>query len=144
MADFSTKGIALTKRFEGLKLAAYQDQVGRWTIGYGHTSLAVHGGLIITQEQADQLLLSDLAAAITCVNHSVTSQISQNQFDALVDFVFNLGCTSLLLSTLLRMTNASEFTPAAKEFLRWDHAGGKVVPGLLKRRQAEMTLYQKP
>ena len=145
MANFtySTSGVALTKKFEGLKLTAYQDQVGRWTIGYGHTGLSVHGGLTITQEEADQLLLSDLAAAVTCVNHAMTGVIGQNQFDALVDFVFNLGCASLLGSTLLRMTNAGDFAGAAEQFLRWDHAGGKVVPGLLKRRQAEMALFQK-
>jgi len=144
MADFtySNKGVALTKKFEGLKLTAYQDQVGRWTIGYGHTGIAVHGGLTITEEQANQLLLSDLAAAVTCVNHAITGTINQSQFDALVDFVFNLGCASLLSSTLLRLTNAGDVAGAAEQFLRWDHAGGKVVQGLLKRRQAEMNLFQ--
>ena len=146
MADFiySGKGIALTKRFEGLKLTAYQDQVGRWTIGYGHTGIAVHGGMTITQEQADQLLSSDLAAAVTCVNHAVTAVIGQSQFDALVDFVFNLGCASLLGSTLLRRVNAGDLAGAAEQFPRWDHAGGKIVPGLLKRRQAEMALFVLP
>jgi len=146
MANFSysNAGLALTKSFEGLELTAYQDQVGVWTIGYGHTGSGVHGGLVITQEQADQLLESDVAGSVACVNRAVTSDISQNQFDALVDFTFNLGCSTLLSSTLLRFVNAGDFAEAAPQFLRWDHAGGVVVPGLLRRRQQEMTLFQTP
>jgi lysozyme len=146
MASFtySDAGLNLTKQFEGLNLNAYQDQVGVWTIGYGHTGPSVHGGLTITQEQADQLLLSDVAASATCVNHAVTSKISQNQFDALVDFVFNLGCASLLSSTLLRDVNAGNLAGAAPQFLLWDHAKGVVIPGLLRRRQAEKVLFETP
>ena len=146
MADFtySPNGLALTQQFEGLRLTAYQDQVGRWTIGYGHTGPNVHGGMTITQDQASQLLQSDVAGAVTCVNNAVTTLITQNQFDALVDFVFNLGCASLLSSTLLRLINTADYADAAPQFLRWDHAGGVVVPGLLTRRQAEMTLFQTP
>src|SRR5690349_10890967 len=136
--SYSAAGLAMTEEFEGLQLTAYQDQVGVWTIGYGHTGPDVHGGLTITQAQAEHLLESDIAAAVVCVNRAVTSDINQNQFDALVDFVFNLGCASLLASTLLRFVNAGDFDSAAPQFLRWDHAGGVVVPGLLRRRQAEM------
>ena len=144
MASFtySDAGLTLTKQFEGLSLNAYQDQVGVWTIGYGHTGLSVHGGLTVTQEQADQLLQSDVAASVNCVNHAVTSNINQNQFDALVDFVFNLGCASLLSSTLLRDVNAGDFTSAAPQILLWDHAKGVDIPGLLRRRQAEKVLFQ--
>ncbi len=144
MADmtYSDNGLAMTEQFEGLRLTAYQDQVGVWTIGYGHTGSDVYGGLTITQDQAQQLLSSDIAASVTCVNSCVTVDLTQNQFDALVDFVFNLGCASLQTSTLLRFVNSGDFADAAPQFLRWDHAGGKVVPGLLARRQAEMTLFQ--
>ena len=144
MANFSYSdaGLALTKQFEGLSLTSYQDQVGVWTIGYGHTGPTLQGGLTITQDQADQLLLSDVASSVTCVNRAVTSQINQNQFDALVDFVFNLGCASLLSSTLLRLINAGDFASAAPQFLLWDHAKGVVIPGLLRRRQQEMALFQ--
>jgi lysozyme len=144
MANFtySESGVALTKEYEGLELKAYQDQVGVWTIGYGHTGSGVHGGLTITQDQADQLLLSDIAASVTCVNRAVTAAINQNQFDALVDFVFNLGCAALLSSTLLRDLNAGDFESVAGQFLLWDHAGGVVLPGLLRRRQAESDLFQ--
>jgi lysozyme len=140
--SYSDSGFALTKRFEGLRLIAYQDQVGVWTIGYGHTGREVHGGLVITEAQADVLLHSDVAGAVACVNRAVTAEISQCQFDALVDFVFNLGCGRLLGSTLLRHVNAGEFNLAAPQFLLWDHAGGVVVQGLLLRRQAETVLFQ--
>jgi lysozyme len=139
---YSDAGFDLTKQFEGLRLTAYQDQVGVWTVGYGHTGSEVHGGLVITQDQADILLHSDVAGAVACVNRAVTANIFQSHFDALVDFVFNLGCGRLLGSTLLRHVNAGEFDLAAPQFLLWDHAGGVVVQGLLKRRQAEMTLFQ--
>jgi lysozyme len=139
---YSDLGLALTKQFEGLDLSSYQDQVGVWTIGYGHTGPTVHGGLLITQDQADQLLLSDIAASVACVNRAVTATINQNQFDALVDFVFNLGCAALLFSTLLRDLNAGQLAAVAPQFLLWDHAGGVVIPGLLHRRQAESDLFQ--
>ena len=138
---YSDNGLSLTKKFEGLRLSAYADQVGVWTIGYGHTGLGVHAGLTITQDQADAFLASDVAGSVACVNRLVTSDINQNQFDALVDFVFNLGCASLASSTLLRFVNSGDFADAADQFQRWDHAGGVVVPGLLQRRQAEATLF---
>ena len=146
MANFkySAAGLELTKQFEGLELKAYQDSVGVWTIGYGHTGPDVKEGLTITEEQAGVLLAADVAWAVTCVNKSVKAKINQNQFDAMVDFVFNLGCASLVQSTLLKMVNAGDFEGAAKQFLRWNKAGGKVVRGLTKRRQAEAELFQKP
>ena len=144
MANFtySDAGLALTKKFEGLELNAYQDQIGVWTIGHGHTGPTVHGGLTITHDQADQLLQSDIARAVACVNRAVTAAINQNQFDALVDFAFNLGCAALLSSTLLRDVNAGNFAAAAQQFLLWDHARGVVIQGLLRRRQAESDLFQ--
>ena len=145
MASFtcSNTGLALTKKFEGLRLNAYQDQVGVWTIGYGHTGPTIHAGLTITQDQADHLLHRDIATAVVCVNRAVTAAINQNQFDALVDFVFNLGCAALLSSTLLREVNSSNFAAAAQEFLLWDHAHGVVLDGLRQRRKAESDLFQK-
>jgi lysozyme len=139
---YSSKGYALTKSFEGLRLTAYQDQSGILTIGYGHTGPDVHPSLTITEAQADALLASDIARAAACINRAVTANISQCHFDALVDFVFNLGCGRLHNSTLLRHVNAGEFDLAAPQFLLWDHADGVVVPGLLKRRHAEMALFQ--
>jgi lysozyme len=138
---YSDNGLNLTKQFEGLRLSAYADQVGVWTIGYGHTGQGVHAGLTITQDLAEAFLASDVAGAVAGVNRLVASAINQNQFDAMVDFVFNLGCASLASSTLLRFVNTGDFADAAGQFQRWDHAGGVVVPGLLQRRQAEATLF---
>lgn len=139
--SYSDNGLALTKQFEGCKLSAYQDQVGVWTIGYGHTGAGVASGLTITQDQADALLTSDIAAAATFVNQIVTVPLQQNQFDALVDFVFNLGRTRFGGSTLLKNLNTGDFAGAAAQILVWDHAGGQVVAGLLRRRQAEKALF---
>lgn len=143
MANFkySANGLALTEKFEGLRLDAYQDSVGIWTIGYGHTGPDVQPSLTITQEQAEILLAADIAWAAACVDKAVTSAINQNQFDALVDFTFNLGCASLVQSSLLRLVNAGDFAGAAQQFLRWNKAGGQVLKGLTVRRQAEMDLF---
>jgi lysozyme len=141
MFAYSDAGLTLTKNFEGCRLSAYADQGGVWTIGYGHTGPGVHAGLTITQDQADIFLQSDTAGAVACVNKLVTGPIVQCQFDALVDFAFNLGCACLATSTLLRAVNAGDFAGAANEFLRWDHVGGMVVPGLLRRRQAESQMF---
>lgn len=142
MLSYSSKGLELTKEFEGCRLSAYQDQRGKWTIGYGHTGLDVRRGMVITLEQAESLLLKDMATAVSCVNRNVATQISQSQFDALVDFTFNLGCQTLMVSTLIRKVNARDFSGAAEQFLRWDHVAGAVIPGLTRRRQAEKTLFE--
>jgi lysozyme len=139
---YSKDGLALTEQFEGCRLTAYQDQVGVWTIGYGHTGGDVTAGLTITQDQAAALLMSDVAAAATYVNLAVTIALMQQEFDALVDFVFNLGRGAFAGSTLLRQLNAGNFVAAAAQFNAWDHAGGQVVAGLLRRRQAETILFE--
>ncbi len=146
MSDFSysSNGLALTEKFEGLRLTAYQDSVGVWTIGYGHTGADVAQGLTITNDQAGILLAADVAWAVTCVNKAVSATINQNQFDAMVDFTFNLGCAAFTGSTLLKMVNAGNFAGAAGQFIRWNKAGGRVRAGLTKRRQAETALFKTP
>ena len=138
---YSNSGLALTEQFEGCSLNAYQDQVGVWTIGYGHTGADVYAGLTITLAQAQALLLSDVAASASFVNLAVTVPLVQDEFDALVVFVFNLGRGAFAGSTLLRDLNAGNFTAAAGQFDLWDNAGGQVVAGLLRRREAEETLF---
>jgi lysozyme len=137
----SPRGRALIEKFEGLRLTAYQDMVGVWTIGYGHTGRDVKAGMTITQQQAEQLLINDLAQFERGVNDLVTVQINQNQFDALVSFSYNLGVGALQKSTLLRLLNAGSYQPAADEFPRWNRAGGNVVAGLARRRYAERQLF---
>lgn len=139
---YSEEGYRLTKQFEGLKLEAYQDQGGVWTIGYGHTQ-GVKQGDTCTPEQADTWLREDITGAEDCVDRLVKASLTQGQFDALADFVFNLGCASLAGSTLLRCLNAGQLHEAALEFLRWDHVGGAEVKGLMRRRKAEVELFQR-
>lgn len=138
--DYSMNGFHLTQSFEGCKLKAYQDSTGVWTIGFGHTK-GVAEGQECTQDQANQWLSEDVQDSVHAVNQTVTVPLSQNQFDALVDFTFNLGAGSEAHSTLLRVLNQGDYTAAAAEFLKWNHAGGVVVAGLTKRRQAENKLF---
>lgn len=138
---YSEKGLALTKSFEGLRLEAYQDCAGVWTVGYGHTGAGVVEGMTVNDAEAELLLLADLEDAVVCVNRKVTVAIEQNQFDALVDFCFNAGRGNFLQSTLLRKVNAGDFAGAAAQFGLWVHAGGEVVPGLVRRRKAEAALF---
>jgi lysozyme len=139
----SPDGLKLTESFEGCRLAAYLDSVGVPTIGYGHTH-GVAMGMTCTQEQAEQWLQQDVQVAVQAVNNLVTVPLTQQQFDALVDFTFNLGTGALQHSTLLRLLNSGNYQGAAGEFEKWDKAGGKVLPGLLRRRQAERDMFNTP
>ena len=136
----SNNGINLVKRFEGLELKAYRDSVGILTIGYGHTH-AVKAGDIITGEQADAFLREDLQVAELTVNTNVNVKLTQGQFDALVSFVFNLGSGNFVKSTLIKKLNAGDYAGAADEFGKWVNAGGKRLPGLVKRRAAEREVF---
>lgn len=132
----SKQGLALTERFEGCKLEAYQDSKGVWTLGYGHTH-GVHEGMGCNQAQAEAWLADDTAWAERVVNALVLRPLTQGEFDALVDFAFNVGSGNLQRSTLLRVLNAGHLDEAAAEFEAWDKSGGKVVAGLERRREAE-------
>ena len=139
---YSKTGLALTERFETLRLEAYKDVAGVWTIGWGHTGPEVIEGLTITKDEADFLLEQDTQTAVDAVNRLVTVSLTQSEFDALVDFVFNAGQGNFRKSTLLRLLNEGDYQGAAKQFDLWDHAGGKVVAGLLRRRQDETQEFQ--
>lgn len=136
LMKYSKQGLQLTESFEGCRLKAYQDQVGVWTIGYGHTR-GVVPGMVCTQEQAEAWLMQDIVICEADVNSHVQIDLTQGEFDALVDFCFNLGCDALNHSTLLRLINGGDLEHAAGEFEKWKYAGGHVVAGLLRRRQAE-------
>lgn len=139
----ATPGLDLIKSFEGLHLEAYPDPIGIPTIGYGHTKGVVLGQKI-TAAQAEDFLRQDLAWAEDAVNEYVTAPINQNQFDALVSFVFNLGPANLKRSDLLKYTNLKQCERAAQEFGRWVYAGGRKFNGLVRRREAERQLYLTP
>jgi lysozyme len=137
---YSKNGLKLTETFEGVYLAAYPDSTGIPTIGYGHTR-GVFLGMTCSLPQAEAWLLEDVAWAEREVNSLVRVQITQPEFDALVDFTFNCGAGNFDHSTLLSLVNKGDFMHAANEFEKWDKAGGKVVAGLLRRRKAEAEIF---
>ena len=133
----------LIKEFEGCKLEAYPDPATHGepiTIGVGHTG-GVKLGDVITQEQVDEYLVNDVAYSAKAVNQMISGKITQNQFDALVSFAFNLGTGNLRNSTLLKKLNKDDFENAANEFLKWDMASGHQMAGLTRRRKAERNLF---
>jgi lysozyme len=140
LMNLGYKGTDLLKFYEGCKLAAYQDSVGVWTIGYGHTK-NVYEGMTITQEQAEQMLLDELKEYESYIDNLVTVPLNQNQFDALVVWVYNLGPTNFKNSTLLKELNNGNYQAVPIEIKRWNKAGGKVLEGLIKRRKAEAILF---
>jgi lysozyme len=139
--QYSSEGLALTKRFEGLRLSAYRDGAGVLTIGYGHTGADVHEGQTITEPEAEALLLGDMRTAIAVVNELVKVLLTQGQFDSLVDFTYNLGQGTFRRSNLLALVNRRDFSGAARQFGLWVHAGGKVELGLVNRRKAEADMF---
>jgi lysozyme len=138
----SQNAIDLVKASEGLRLQTYRDSVGVPTIGYGHTR-GVRPGMSITTAQAEQFLVDDLDEAADAVRKLVTVPLTQGQFDALCDFVFNLGAGRLAGSTLLRMLNLGDYGAAGAQLRFWIMAGGVALPGLIKRRAAELALWNK-
>lgn len=140
MNQFTEEGLENLKRFEGLRLEAYQDSAGVWTIGYGHTA-QVQPGQHITAEQAEQFLRQDLEDAENLVRHGVTRPLNDNQYSALTSFAYNVGSDQFLSSTLLRLLNQGDLGGAAEQFSRWTHADGQELPGLVARRQAERALF---
>lgn len=136
----SQNGINLIKKFEGCELQAYLCPAGVWTIGYGHTA-GVYSGMKITVAKAEAYLKEDLVEFESSVNNLVKVQITQNMFDALVSFAFNLGSGSLKNSTLLVQLNKGNVQKAANEFDKWVYADGQVLPGLVERRAAEKKLF---
>lgn len=137
----SDAGLKLLKDSEGCELKAYRDAAGVLTIGYGDTGDVVEGQTI-TMAEAEARLASRLPYFERSVEGMVKVPLSQGQFDALMDFVYNLGSEALRASTLLRKLNAGDYAGAAAEFPRWIHAGSKVLPGLVKRRALERAMFE--
>jgi lysozyme len=135
------KGLDLIKQFEGLRLHAYQDIVGIWTIGYGSTNPKVSPNDFITEEQANTRLENDIKATEDGVTSMVKVPLTENQFSALVSLAYNIGLGALVKSSLLTTLNSKDYSTAANMFIRYDHADGKEVKSLLDRRIAEKTLF---
>lgn len=147
MRKISQEGLALIKQWEGLRLGAYKDAIGVWTIGYGHTSAAgkpfVHKGMTITEKQAEELLCKDLRQFENTVAKAVTVSLNSWQFAALVSFCYNVGTTAFCNSTLLKKLNQGEYEAVPAELQKWTKAGGKRLQGLVHRRVAEAGLWAK-
>ena len=139
--EISQKGIDLIKSFEGCRLTSYKCPAGVLTVGYGHTGSDVHAGMTISQNEADRLLKMDLIVHCNNVSGLVKVPLNQNQFDALVSFEYNVGYGALAGSTLLRLLNARDYKGAGGQFGRWVYGGGKILPGLVRRRKAETLLF---
>jgi lysozyme len=140
--EYSKQGLALTEEFESCRLTAYRDIKGVLTIGWGHTGDDVTEGLVWTQNQADMQLVCDTQSAVNTVNRLVTVPLSQEEFDSLVDFVFNVGSGNFAGSTMLKLLNSGDTEGAAAQFDAWDHSNGQVISGLLRRRRAEESEFE--
>ncbi len=141
--QLSAAGIELLKRSEGFRRRVYLDVQGHPTIGYGHR-LRQHPETFpkgINEEQATGILRSDVQDAEQTVLRLVKVSLAQGQFDALVDFVFNLGSGRLAESTLLKVLNAGDYDAAAQQLLLWDHSGTQEIAALKTRREAEFALW---
>ena len=139
------KGIALVKEFEGCKLNAYLCPANVWTIGYGATGDGIKSGLVWTQQQAESDLIRTLSFIALSLDSLLKKPANQNQKDAMISLIYNIGQSAFKNSTVLRMFNAGNYTLAADAFLMWDKAtvnGEKVVlAGLQRRRVAERGLF---
>lgn len=140
--------LTLIKSFEGWRDTAYKDAVGVWTIGYGHTSMAgppeVKPGMKITKAEGEAILARDLVKYENAVRNYVRVPLNDNQFGALVSWCYNVGPGNVAKSTLVKRLNAGQYESVPAELAKWNKAGGKVLKGLTRRREAEAALFQKP
>ena len=142
--EYDQAGIDLTVASEGLQLTAYPDPGSGgapWTIGVGHTGPDVTEGMTITKDEAYDLLRKDIKSASDAVKRFVTVQLNQNQFDALTDFVFNVGLGNFASSTLLKKLNNGDYDGAGEQFAAWNKASGRILQGLVTRRSNEENLF---
>jgi len=141
-------GLDLIRRWEGLRLTAYQDSVGIWTIGYGHTAEAgppaPKAGMKITEKEADDILKRDLGQYERAVTKAISVAPTSNQFAAMVSLCYNIGPANFAKSSVVRRMNEGNPKAAADAFLLWNKAGGKVLKGLTARREDEKKLFLTP
>lgn len=134
--------VDLVKSFEGFRATAYKCPAGVWTIGYGTTE-NVQPGDTITEAEAEQMLSDDLLSASTAVDELVEVDLTQNEYDALVSFIYNVGREAFRNSTLLRMINSGDKETCGPQFLRWNKAGGNAFAGLSRRRESEREMFER-
>lgn len=140
--QISLAGLNHIKGWESFKQNVYLDAGGKATIGYGHLILPYESFSTITEKEAVLILVNDLSSAENSVNNAVKVPLTQNQYDALVSFVFNVGGGAFRRSTLLKKINSGQFSAAKTEFLKWVKAGGRTVTGLVNRRIADAKLFE--
>ena len=138
--NISNEGLSLIKKFEGCEFDSYKCAAGVWTIGYGSTH-GIEKGMSISKSRAEELLLEDIAQFEDIVDKAVSVNLSQNQYDALVSWTFNLGGGNLNSSTMLKVLNAGDYENVPEQIKRWNKANGKVLEGLIRRREAEALLF---
>lgn len=140
--EINAKGLALIKSFEGLRLDSYRCPAGIATIGYGHTGPDVRIPMTITEERAEELLSGDLRRFRIGVDVMLEGiPTTDDQFSAMVSLAYNIGLGAFATSTLLKRHKGKNYTGAANAFLMWVKAGGRTLPGLVRRREAERKLY---
>jgi lysozyme len=146
--DVNELGLALIQKFEGFRARAYRDAVGVWTIGFGHTSMAgapqVKEGLVVDRNRAAVILAKDVAMFAEGVASAITTELNDNQFSALVSFAYNVGLGNFKKSSVRTAVNANDFAAVPRRLALWTKAGGRVLPGLVKRRAAEAELFATP
>lgn len=140
-AHVSQGGLELIKHFEGCQLTVYEDVGGNATVGYGHRT-ARKIGSTITQQQADKLLMDDVRKVQTCIREHVDIALTRNEYDALASLIFNVGCQDFTYSSLLWFLNHGDKRAAAMEFPKWVHSRGRIIKGLINRRQAEQRIFR--
>jgi lysozyme len=137
-----TKAIQLIKKYEGLRLKKYLCPAQKWTIGYGHVILKNENLVIITKEKAEELLQSDLEKTYNSILKVIKNiKLNENQINALISFVFNIGSGAFATSTVLRKLKSNDYIGASDQFSRWVYGSGKKLPGLIKRRNDEKNLF---
>lgn len=136
----SSNGIDLIKHYEGCETEAYLCPANVWTIGYGHIK-GVKEGDVITEQQAHDMLVEELNEYEEYVNTKVMVDLNQDQFDALVSWVYNLGSGNFTSSTLLKVLNSGDYAGVPEQILRWNKANGQVLEGLSRRRESEAELF---
>ncbi len=141
----SPQGYDLIREFEGLRTETYRDAVGVWTIGYGHTSAAgephVKPGMVITESEATEILERDVEGFADGVRHHVRVHLTDEQFSALVSFAYNVGLGNFARSSVLKAVNTRDFEAVPRRLALWNKAGGRTLPGLIRRRAAEAALF---
>jgi len=140
--NISEVGLNLIKEFESCRLTAYQDVVGKWTVGYGQTGPGIGPGTVWTQDRADAALDTKAQQVTAALNLLIRATVTQSQFDACGSLAYNIGCTAFEHSTLLRLLNGGYYNGAMEQFPKWSMAGGVQIAGLLRRRLAEQQLFK--